>query len=49
MLSALQLPVLLQAKVAAPKPAWTRVFTLTVRGGGTIEERLPAGGKMQVT
>ena len=49
MLIALLLPVLLQTKVAASKPAWTGDFTLTVRGGGTIEERLPAGGKMQVT
>jgi hypothetical protein len=49
MLIALLLPVLLQTKVAAPKPAWTGDFTLTVRGSGTIDERLSAGGKMQVT
>lgn len=49
MLIAILLPLLLQTKAAAPTPAWTGDFTITMKGGGTIEQRLPSGGSMRVT
>jgi hypothetical protein len=49
MLLALLVPVLLQPRVAAPKPAWTGDFTITMKGSGTIDQRLSSGGTMQVT
>ncbi|MBK8057960.1 MAG: hypothetical protein IPK33_08785 [Gemmatimonadetes bacterium] len=49
MLIALLLPVLLQPRVAAPKPAWTGDFTITMKGSGTIDQRTSTGVNQQVT
>jgi hypothetical protein len=46
MLIALFLPVFLQPRAAAPKPAWTGDFTVTMKGSGTIDERTSPGQTM---
>ncbi len=45
----LLLSVLLQSHAATAKPAWVGDLTLTMKGSGTIEERLAMGGSMKVT
>ncbi|MCC7132394.1 MAG: hypothetical protein IT352_07115 [Gemmatimonadales bacterium] len=49
MLRAFLLPILLQAKAAAPGPSWTGDLTLTMKGQGSIEKTLSNGLRMQVT